>query len=75
MSVEANNSFLNSENFHYTSAQSNYLLNRLRLVKEDLPASYSNWREIQLQKWEITILLKQEMKQKLNPLLEVYFCP
>ncbi|TYJ08407.1 hypothetical protein E1A91_A11G072700v1 [Gossypium mustelinum] len=42
----------------------------LRLVKEDLPASYANWREIQSQKWKITRLLEQEMKEKLDMLLE-----
>ncbi|XP_022774189.1 uncharacterized protein LOC111316504 [Durio zibethinus] len=42
----------------------------LRLVKEDLPASYANWREIQLQKWEITKSLEQDLKEKLNPLTE-----
>ncbi|XWS30577.1 hypothetical protein CRYUN_Cryun24cG0130900 [Craigia yunnanensis] len=41
-----------------------------RLVKEDLPASYANWREIQLQKWKITKSLEQDMKEKLNLLLE-----
>ncbi|KAK8566069.1 hypothetical protein V6N12_059609 [Hibiscus sabdariffa] len=42
----------------------------LKLVKEDLPASYANRREIQLQKRKITRLLAQEMKEKLNLLLE-----
>ena len=73
MSVEADKSFFNSENFHYTSAQSNCCLNRLRLVKEDLPAAYANRREIQLQKWEIAKSLEQVMKEKLKPVLEVHF--
>ncbi|KAK6267064.1 hypothetical protein QUC31_017901 [Theobroma cacao] len=42
----------------------------LRLAQEDLPAAYANWREVQLQKWEITKLLKHDMKEKLNPVLE-----
>ncbi|KAL4363105.1 hypothetical protein GQ457_04G033730 [Hibiscus cannabinus] len=42
----------------------------LKLVKEDLPASYANRREIQLQKRKITRSLAQEMKEKLNSLLE-----
>ncbi|GMI67104.1 hypothetical protein like AT5G13950 [Hibiscus trionum] len=42
----------------------------LKLVKEDLPASYANRREIQLQKWKIIRSLAQEMKEKLDSLLE-----
>ncbi|GMI98143.1 hypothetical protein like AT5G13950 [Hibiscus trionum] len=42
----------------------------LKLVKEDLPASYANRREIQLQKWKITKSLEQEMNEKLNSLPE-----
>ncbi|XP_022739582.1 uncharacterized protein LOC111291810 isoform X2 [Durio zibethinus] len=42
----------------------------LRLAKEDLPAAYANWRGIQLQKWEITKSLEQDMKEKLNLVLE-----
>ncbi|XVF13823.1 hypothetical protein REPUB_Repub09cG0001500 [Reevesia pubescens] len=42
----------------------------LRLSKEDLPAAYANWREIQLQKWEITKSLEQDMKEKLNLVLQ-----
>ncbi|XP_039008281.1 uncharacterized protein LOC120136256 [Hibiscus syriacus] len=42
----------------------------LKLVKEDLPASYATWREIQSQKWKITKSLEQEMKENLNSLLE-----
>ncbi|XP_039005315.1 uncharacterized protein LOC120132673 [Hibiscus syriacus] len=43
----------------------------LKLVKEDIPSSYANWRETQLQKWKMTKSLEQEMKEKLNLLLEV----
>ncbi|XP_039011833.1 uncharacterized protein LOC120140901 isoform X2 [Hibiscus syriacus] len=42
----------------------------LKLVKEDIPESYANWREIQLQKWKMTKSLEQEMKEKPNSLLE-----
>ncbi|KAK8711021.1 hypothetical protein V6N13_146326 [Hibiscus sabdariffa] len=42
----------------------------LKLVNEDLPASYANRREIQLQKWKLTKSLEQEMKEKHNLLLE-----
>ncbi|OMO85553.1 Nuclear factor related to kappa-B-binding protein [Corchorus capsularis] len=42
----------------------------LKLAKEDLPAAYANWREVQLQKWEITRSLEQDMKEKLNLVLE-----
>ncbi|XP_039069579.1 uncharacterized protein LOC120216125 isoform X2 [Hibiscus syriacus] len=42
----------------------------LKLVKEYLPVSYATRREIQSQKWRITKSLEQEMKEKLNSLLE-----
>ncbi|XP_039042728.1 uncharacterized protein LOC120181713 isoform X2 [Hibiscus syriacus] len=42
----------------------------LKLVKEDLPVLYATRREIQSQKWKITKLLEQEIKEKLNSLLE-----
>ncbi|XP_022750426.1 uncharacterized protein LOC111299478 [Durio zibethinus] len=42
----------------------------LRLVKEDLPAAYASRREIKLKKWEISQSLEQDMKEKLNPVLE-----
>ncbi|XVF59940.1 hypothetical protein PTKIN_Ptkin08bG0001900 [Pterospermum kingtungense] len=42
----------------------------LSLVNEDLPTSYANWRQMQLQKWEITKSLEKDIKEKLNPLLE-----
>ncbi|XVF16097.1 hypothetical protein REPUB_Repub10bG0002000 [Reevesia pubescens] len=42
----------------------------LRLAKEDLPATYANWREIQSQKWETIKSLEQDMKEKLNVVLE-----
>lgn len=68
---EANNPFLNADSLHHTFAQSSSCLNRLRLVKEDLPEAYASRREIQLQKREIAKLLERDIEQKLNSAFEV----
>ncbi|KAA8530052.1 hypothetical protein F0562_004761 [Nyssa sinensis] len=40
----------------------------LKLANRVLPAAFSNWRRRQLQKWQLTESLKQEMEEKLKSL-------
>ncbi|CAK9183683.1 unnamed protein product [Ilex paraguariensis] len=67
-----NNVLGNLNSYHVQPFASNFIicLSRLQVAIRDLPATFANWRRRQLEKWELTKSLEQEMKDKLKSLKE-----